>query len=108
MTLGERDEADGRVWHLPVQPPMTGRQWVDRIASVVDRPVKVGRISRPMLVMAGLFSPRIRELRGTLYQWERPWVMDDSRFRAAFAAEPTPLDDALRATLGRVADNPVR
>ena len=49
VTLGERHEADGRVWHLPVQPPMTGRQWADRIAAAVDRPVKLGRISRPML-----------------------------------------------------------
>ena len=99
VTLGERREADGRVWHLPVQPPMTGRQWAERLAAAVDRPVKLGRISRPMLLMAGVFSPRIRELRGTLYQWERPWVMDDSAFRSAFSAVPTPLDAAIEATL---------
>ena len=41
----------------------------------------------------------LRELRGTLYQWERPWVMDDSAFRSAFSAVPTPLDAAIEATL---------
>jgi nucleoside-diphosphate-sugar epimerase len=26
VTLGERDEADGQVWHLPAAEPLTGRQ----------------------------------------------------------------------------------
>ena len=29
VTLGERDEADGQVWHLPAAEPLTGRQFLD-------------------------------------------------------------------------------
>ena len=52
-----------------------------------------------MVIMAGLFSPRIRELRGTLYQWEGPWVVDDQDFRTTFGAAPTPVDAAIDQTL---------
>ena len=27
--LGERDEADGQVWHLPAAEPLTGRQFLE-------------------------------------------------------------------------------
>jgi nucleoside-diphosphate-sugar epimerase len=99
VTLGEREDADGRAWHLPAQPAMTGRQWADRLSIVLGRPLRLSRVSRPMIVAAGLFSPLLRELRGTLYQWERPWVVDDSAFRTAFSAAPTPTDEALEATV---------
>jgi hypothetical protein len=29
VTLGERDEADGQVWHLPAAEPLTGRQFLE-------------------------------------------------------------------------------
>ena len=52
-----------------------------------------------MLVALGLFMPLLRELRETLYQWERPWLVDDSKFRSAFGVEATDPDDAIRRTL---------
>ena len=99
VTLGEHDDADGRAWHLPAQPAMTGRQWADRLSATLRRSLRLGRVSRPMILAAGLFSPLLRELRGTLYQWERPWVVDDGAFRTAFSAAPTPTDEALEATV---------
>ena len=41
----------------------------------------------------------MRALREMVYQWERPYVIDDRRFRSTFGVEPTPIDAALRATL---------
>ncbi|HEX3759003.1 MAG TPA: hypothetical protein VHW23_09870 [Kofleriaceae bacterium] len=34
-----------------------------------------------------------------IYQWRAPFLLDDSQFRARFAATPTPLADAVAATL---------
>jgi nucleoside-diphosphate-sugar epimerase len=102
VTLGNTDAGDGRAWHLPMQPAFTGREWADRLALAVDRPLSPGRISRPMVLAAGLVSPFIRELRGTLYQWERPWVVDDGAFRLAFGLSPTRVDEAIAATVAWV------
>jgi nucleoside-diphosphate-sugar epimerase len=52
-----------------------------------------------MLVALGTFMPLLRELRETLYQWEHPWLVDDSKFRQAFGVGATDVDDGIRRTL---------
>jgi nucleoside-diphosphate-sugar epimerase len=99
VTLGEHPEADGQAWHLPVSPALTGKEWSDRTAAVAGREVKPSTVTRPMLVALGLFMPLLRELRETLYQWERPWLVDDAKFRRAFGVEATDPDEAIRRTL---------
>ena len=99
VTLGERYAADGKVWHLPVSEPLTGQQWAERVSHVVGRPVHLSRVSRPMVVALGLFMPLLRELRETLYQWEQPWIVDDTTFRETFGAEATSTDKAIAQTL---------
>ena len=99
VTLGEHPEADGEAWHLPVSPALTGAEWSERTAAIVGRSVRPSRVTRPMLIGLGLFMPLLRELRETLYQWERPWVVDDSKFRAAFGAGATDVNDGIRRSL---------
>lgn len=99
VTLGEHAEADGQVWHLPVSPALTGAEWAERTGRVAGRPIKPAVVSRPMVIGLGLFMPLLRELRETLYQWERPWLVDDSKFREAFGATATGVDEGIRRTL---------
>jgi nucleoside-diphosphate-sugar epimerase len=99
VTLGEHPEADGEAWHLPVSQAMTGAEWSERTAAIAGRQVTPSRVSRPTLIALGLFMPTLRELRETLYQWERPWLVDDSKFREAFGATATDVDDGIRRTL---------
>ena len=37
-------------------------------------------------------------MREMTYQWKAPFVVDDRRFRATFQVEPTPAEEALRAS----------
>ena len=53
----------------------------------------------PVLWLGGLFDPIAREVREMRYQFERPFVLDSSRTTATFGIDPTPLDEALRATI---------
>jgi nucleoside-diphosphate-sugar epimerase len=100
VTLGERDEADGHVWHLPAAEPLTGRQFLALVFDAAGSPAKIGVASRRMLRIAGLFRPFLRELDETLYQFERPFVSDASRFQGAFGPfEPTPHPEAVRRTV---------
>ena len=41
----------------------------------------------------------MREYLHTLYQFTDPWIVDDSKLRAAFGDLSTPLDDALASTV---------
>jgi nucleoside-diphosphate-sugar epimerase len=100
VTLGQRDEADGQVWHLPAAEPLTGRQFLALAFEAAGHPPKIGVASRPMIRIAGLFNPLLRELNETLYQYERPFVSDSSKFEGAFGPfEPTPHPEALTRTV---------
>jgi len=99
VTLGEHPEADGEAWHLPVSLALTGAEWSERTAAIAGRPVQPSKVTRPMLVALGLFMPLLRELRETLHQWERPWLVDDSKFRTAFGSSPMDVDEGIRRTL---------
>jgi nucleoside-diphosphate-sugar epimerase len=100
VTLGERDEADGQVWHLPAAEPLTGRQFLAMVFEEAGHSPKVGVASRPMIRVGGLVNPLLRELNETLYQFEQPFVSDASKFQAAFGAfEPTPHRTGVRRTV---------
>jgi nucleoside-diphosphate-sugar epimerase len=98
--LGERDEADGRVWHLPAAEPVTGRRFVELLSEAVGRPLEPTVTSAGMVRVAGLFVPMIREIGDVMYQWTEPFITDHSRFDDAFGPfEVTPLEEALRDTV---------
>jgi nucleoside-diphosphate-sugar epimerase len=103
VTLGLADaagDAYGRVWHLPTPPAETTRLLVARLAAAagVAEP-RLTRLSPLLARIAGLFIPEARELPEMMYQWETPYVVDDSPFRARFGAAATPIDDAVTATV---------
>jgi hypothetical protein len=53
-----------------------------------------------MIRLVGVFNPLVRELNETLYQFERPFVSDASKFQGTFGPfEPTAHRDAVRPTV---------
>jgi len=102
LVLADRREADGQVWHLPAAPPLTAQQFFDMIAAAAGQPVPVHAsvVSPALLAVAGIFSPLLREMRETTYQFRSPFVIDASKFETAFGhPEPTPHRDAIQRTV---------
>jgi nucleoside-diphosphate-sugar epimerase len=98
--LGERPEADGQAWHLPAAEPVTGRQFLEMVFAALDRPAEITHLSRPMQRVIGLLNRSVRELAETWYQRERPFVVDWSKFDAAFGPfTVTPHPKAIADTL---------
>jgi hypothetical protein len=58
----------------------------------------MARVPRFVLRSLGLFSPFMREIVEMTYQWEAPFVLDDTRFRQTFGYGPTPVDTAVAET----------
>ncbi len=56
---------------------------------------KLTALPYPALWTAGLFSPLIRELRTTRYQFVHPFVLDSSLTERTFALTPIDLHTAL-------------
>jgi nucleoside-diphosphate-sugar epimerase len=102
VTLAEHPEADGEVWHLPAAEPLTAQEFFDLVFQAAGRPTPAkAQIAGPaLLAVAGIFSPTLRELRETAYQFMRPFVIDSSKFERAFGRlEPTPHREAVERTV---------
>ena len=98
-TLGEHAEALGQVWHIPAADPLTGRELVTMVAEQLGRQPRMSVISRPMMQLAGLFNPQIREAVEVYYQFDRSFVMNATKFAKAFGSRVTPHKVALKATI---------
>lgn len=101
--LGTRPEAVGRAFHLPAAWTGTTRELIARFGAVIGQPGTVRVVPSWALAALGLFSNEMRAIREMLYQWERPYVIDDRRFRSTFGVEATPIDEAIRITLADAA-----
>jgi nucleoside-diphosphate-sugar epimerase len=99
VTLGERDEALGQVWHVPNPETVTMRQFVQIVFEAAGRPPRLRAAPRWGITLAALFNPTMRAVKEQLYQSERPWVVDSSKFERAFAWKATTLSDAVAATV---------
>jgi nucleoside-diphosphate-sugar epimerase len=86
----------GRAWLVPSNPPLTIREAAARVTTVAGAPTpKLTRIPYPALWTLGLFSPLLRELRATHYQFVRPFVLDSSLTEHTFDLKPSDLDGRL-------------
>jgi len=100
VTCAQDDRSWGRAWHAPANPACSVRQAIDDIARIVGAPkVKITKVPTVALRVMGLFNTDVRELPKTLYQFQAPFVIDDSETRSTFGLAPTPWDDVLRSTI---------
>jgi nucleoside-diphosphate-sugar epimerase len=92
------EDVVGQVWHLPVEPAQSTRVMIGRFAQAIGRGVRVQRIPDLALRVAGLFAPMMREVLEMTYQWKKPFVLDDSKFRGRFDTTATSMQPAVEET----------
>jgi len=97
VTAATDDRAWGRAWLVPTGEPLTVRALADRFVEVNGTPpAKLAQLPYSVLWTTGLFSPMVRELRTTRYQFARPFVVDSSATERTFGLAPTSLEIALK------------
>jgi nucleoside-diphosphate-sugar epimerase len=96
---GAPDDALGRAWMLPCQPAGSMRELVERFEKALGRRIPLGALPKPIVKLAGLFVPIVREMNEMLYQWDEPFIVDDRRFRERFGSRPIDPDTAARDTV---------
>jgi nucleoside-diphosphate-sugar epimerase len=107
VVLGEREEALGQAWHVPSdRPGITQRQFAGLIYRETGHPVKASGVSRPMMALAGLFIPGARESVEMMYEFEKPFVVDSSKFERTFGSKATPLEESIKATVAWYRQHP--
>lgn len=100
VILGEREEALGQAWHVPNdRPQITQRQFAELIFAETGHPVKVSGMGKLMMALGGLFIPEARESVEMMYEFEKPFVVDSSKFERTFGVQATPIEQAIKATV---------
>ncbi len=92
------EQALGQAWHVPNAPDQTVRQLLTAFAECVGVEPKIQAAPRWLMTVLGLFNPTVRESKEMLYQWDRPFQVDHSKFAEHFWDDPTPFDEGIPAT----------
>lgn len=106
--LGNTPDAYGQVWHLPTDSnPVTGRQFVSMISSELGSGNhNLSILPAWMLRPLGLFIPVMREMPEMMYQYDRDYFFDSSKFTGRFGIKATPylegVKETCRAYIGKV------
>jgi nucleoside-diphosphate-sugar epimerase len=98
-TLGTDTRAAGQVWHLPGPATVTTRALLDLVAAEVGHPVGIRSVPKLAVRALGLVNPMMRELAEMSYEFDEPFILDTSKYQAAFGAAGTPLPAAVAATV---------
>ena len=94
--LGNTPEAFNQVWHLPSSEPHTGKQWIEMVASELNKKSGIQIASKTILKIMGHFNPIMKEFVEMAYQYDRNYFFDSSKFEKTFGIVATPALEAVR------------
>jgi nucleoside-diphosphate-sugar epimerase len=99
LMLSASETAWNQTWHVPTAPdPPTGKEFIAMAAGEFGITPRHRVLSRPMIKIAGWFDKTVGESYEMLYQSDREYLFDSSKFAKAFKFEPTPYADGIRTT----------
>jgi nucleoside-diphosphate-sugar epimerase len=96
--LAAPDSAFGQAWHMPCAPTRTTRDILKIAADALKVRLRISAMPAWMLGPSAIFSPFLRELQEMRFQWDRPYQVDASRFKAAFWSDVTPFETGVPET----------
>ena len=100
VILGERDDADGQVWHVPNdQPRMTQGELARLFAEEAGVEPKISSMGKLMMSIGGLFIPEAKESVEMMYEFDKPFVIASSKFEKMFGMRATPIREAVKETV---------
>jgi nucleoside-diphosphate-sugar epimerase len=98
--LGNTSDAYNQVWHLPTdRHTLTGREFIKLFAD--EMKVKDNISVMPMLLIKimGLFIPVLKEMPEMMYQYDRDYFFDSSKFEKRFDFKATTYQEGVRVTV---------
>ncbi len=97
--LGNTESAYGQIWHLPTALPITMKKWIEKIANELGVQPKTQIASKFIVQMMGLFNPIMKEFVEMLYQYDRDYNFDSTKFETTFKIKPTSIDDGIKQVI---------
>ena len=99
VRLGERDDALGRVWHLPSPETRTTREVVALVYQAAGTKPRLKVTPAWQMRALGLVNRTVREINEMRYEFDEPFIVDASRAETELGLRATPLADAVEQTV---------
>jgi nucleoside-diphosphate-sugar epimerase len=99
VTLSQHDRAFGEVWHVPNAEPVSMRHFVAMVFQQLGQPARLQGVPTLVINLLALFVPPMAAVKETMYQSQRPWLVDHSKYVRAFGVKPTAYETAIRETI---------
>ena len=109
--LGNTEDAFNQVWHLPTAAnPLTGHEWVNAVASEMGIKPAYRSVPKFVVQMMGLFNSAMKETAEMMYQFDRDYVFDSTKFEEKYHIHPTLYEDGIKEVVaadfsGKKSDN---
>jgi nucleoside-diphosphate-sugar epimerase len=98
--LGNTEDAFNTVWHLPTDKNvLTGREFVGLFSKEMNVANKIFAMPGWMVKLAGIFVPVLKEMVEMMYQYDRDYFFDSSKFEKRFNFKTTTYQEGVRATV---------
>jgi nucleoside-diphosphate-sugar epimerase len=97
--LDAGDDAFGRAWHMPCAPTCTSRQILAMGAATLGVPLRLRTIPPAVRDALALVMPQLRELGEMRFQWDRPYQVDATAWKARFWSDVTGFEQGVAATV---------
>jgi nucleoside-diphosphate-sugar epimerase len=83
--LANEPECFNEVWHLPTyQGKITGKEWINLFAKELNVDPQYSPLSKGLISFLGIFNSLLRELGEMMYQFDRDYFFNSSKFNNRF------------------------
>ena len=106
VIVGEHESAMGQVWHAPNAPTLTTREVLQFAYDYIGQEPNIRTVAKWQMRMVGPFVPAAGEMVEMFYEFNKPFVVDSSKFVEAFGDHSTPLKAGIEATVDWYRANP--
>lgn len=98
--LGNTNNAYNQVWHLPTDKnTLRVKEFIDLFAKEMNADNRVTVLSKWLLKMMGWFVPVLKEMPEMMYQYDRDYFFDSSKFEKRFNFKPTSYQEGIKKTV---------
>lgn len=95
--LGNTDDAYNQVWHLPTdKTSLTGKEFISIFAEEMKVKNRVSPMPLWLIKILGIFIPVMKEFPEMMYQYDRDYFFDSSKFDLRFNFKTTTYREGIR------------
>lgn len=95
--LGNTDDAYNTIWHLPTDKnTLTGREFIELFSKEMKVANKIFVMPLWLIRIVGIFVPVLKEMPEMMYQYDRDYFFDSSKFEKRFEFIPTTYSEGVK------------